>query len=361
MVCPLDWGLGHATRCVPVIRNLLDAGARVVVGADKGPLAFLQMEFPDLLFVRFPGYRFRYPGKGSMAVRMLLSGPAIFEGIRQEHKLLGKIIHEKKVDAVISDNRFGLWSGEIPSIFMTHQIFIRATGIWKPLEGLLYSLNRRYISRYKECWIPDWEDSPNLSGDLSHKSKLPGSFHFIGPLSRFEKSRYNDTENGFDTDIFVMLSGPEPQRSILEEIVFGQLEHIEKKVVVIRGIAGEERTFTIGKHASVYNHLDTATLSKYLERARLIVCRPGYSTLMDLAALGKRAVVVPTPGQTEQEYLAVHLSQKGGFVTYRQENLNLESLQTDEITELPHGVRSNDFGLLRERIGHLIKICRPQT
>lgn len=359
LVCPLDWGLGHATRCVPVIRCLQDAGAQVIVGADKGPLAFLQNEFPGIGHVRMPGYRFQYPGKGSMAARMLLSSPSILSGIRKENALLENVIDENGIDGVISDNRYGLWSDKVPSVIMTHQLFIRVNGILRPLQGLLLLMNRHYISRYMECWIPDWREEPNLSGELSHKRELSGNFYFIGPLSRFEGGNTSYNGEGQFPELFVMLSGPEPQRSILEDKIIRQLRDKKRKAVVIRGITHEPGYYKIGDTVTVYNHLDSGAIRKYLESASVIVCRPGYSTIMDLAAVGRTATVIPTPGQTEQEYLAAYLSEKNGFICRDQDDPDL--LSQEEQTEKnlrTFSVKSNDYSVLRERIANLLVVCR---
>src|SRR5687767_12164171 len=179
LVAPLDWGLGHAARCIPIIRHLLEKGCEVVIGADGRPLELLEGEFPQLEVALMPGYRITYPKSGSMVLRIAAQVPKILHGIRREHLLLGKIIQEKKIDAVISDNRYGLWNKKIPCVFITHQLMIKS-----PFgEKLIHRLNKNYIRRFTECWVPDEEGE--WSGDLGSKFALPPNGKYIGILSRF--------------------------------------------------------------------------------------------------------------------------------------------------------------------------------
>jgi len=179
LVAPLDWGLGHATRCIPIIRYLVEKNCEVIIAADKRPMELLKKEFPSLEFVVMPGYNISYPKNGSMVLKMAVQVPKILKGTKQEHTQLEKIIAEEKIDAVISDNRFGLWAKKIPCVFITHQLMVKS-----PLgEKWIHKLNKDYISKYSECWIPDVKNG--LSGDLGNKFKLPEHAKFIGLLSRF--------------------------------------------------------------------------------------------------------------------------------------------------------------------------------
>jgi uncharacterized protein (TIGR00661 family) len=353
LICPLDWGLGHATRCVPIINNLISSGAHVIIAADKRPLAFLKKEFPDLSVVNFPGYDITYQNKGSLALRMLLILPKILLGIYYEHKLLNKIIEEYSIDIVISDNRFGLWSKKVKTIFITHQILIKNPFNSVRIEKFFYTINKFFIKNFNECWIPDFEGDDNLSGDLSHKYKLPVKTFFIGPLSRF-----NGTIGATaieETDLLVILSGPEPQRSIFEELVLKELSSNELKAIVVRGIP--EDNSDKGKHIgnlSIYPHLPTEILQQLILNSRLILCRSGYSTVMDLAVLGKKAILIPTPGQTEQEYLATYFVSKKYFYSIPQKAFNLDAALLKSVDF--NGVKFyNDYLTLKERIFYLLK------
>jgi UDP:flavonoid glycosyltransferase YjiC (YdhE family) len=320
LISPLDWGLGHASRCIPIIRYLLQKGCEVIIGADGRPLELLKREFPGLEHVVMPGYNISYPGKGSMILKMAASVPKIRSGIKKEHALLEKLISEKKIGAVISDNRFGLWSSQVPCVFITHQLMIKS-----PFgEKLLHQLNKSYISKFKHCWIPDTEGEDNLSGDLAHRFPLPANARFIGLLSRFERPGTAQPAGSHHQDILALLSGPEPQRSILEKKIIAQLNPRHLQALIVQGITEKKDEVADGK-TRIVSHLLSADLEAALSSSACLICRPGYSTIMDLAVLQKKNIVfIPTPGQTEQEYLAERLLKNGTAYAVPQDRFDLE-------------------------------------
>jgi len=325
LVCPLDWGLGHATRCIPIIRELNRQGAEVVIGASARPLAMLKQEFPTHEFVDFPGYGVLYPSTGNMAVKMLLSIPKVLVGIGREHRKLHEIIAAKKIDGVISDNRYGLWSKTTPCVFITHQIIIKS-----PLfQDRLYRLNLKYINKYTACWIPDSAGAFNLSGDLSHLSRkyeLPENARFIGILSRFSeiKSPSQNSQSSYLYDLLVLLSGPEPQRTIFEKEVLTQLQGTDLRTLVVRGMPESDGKEQPSENVTLIPHLATVEMHKAFMSSAVVLSRPGYSTLMDLAFLNKKAIFVPTPGQTEQEYFAKSYRKRGMFFSASQGKFELK-------------------------------------
>ena len=329
LVCPLDWGIGHSTRCVPVINELIRQNVNVIIAADNRPLAFLKNEFPALQFEIFPGYKFSYPEKGSMAFKMALQIPGIIKGIKQEHENLIDILHRLKIDAVISDNRFGLWTENVPCVFITHQINIKTPASIKFLEPFLYRINKKYISKFNECWIPDFAGDSNLSGELSHKKPLPANYYFIGPLSRFVETaieKHEDIhENKFRNELLVLLSGPEPQRTLLEKMILKQLKDTKISTIVVCGKPEELSEENLNDNIRIFSHLNSNTLKQLLLSSKVVISRPGYSTIMDLAALGKRAIFIPTPGQTEQEYLADYFYKKKIYIKMSQNKLDLSA------------------------------------
>ncbi len=356
LICPLDWGIGHATRCVPIIKLLLKRGMKISVAASGRPLEFLKTSFPDLTFIDFPGYNIIYPDTGGMTIKMITSSPGILNGIRREHHLLKKIIREHAVDAVISDNRFGCWSKDVNSIYITHQVMIKTPPGLHFLEPCLQRFHRWFMYHYNECWIPDLEGEENLSGELSHLYSPHEHSFYIGPLSRFSNSsKKHPKQAKEEIDLLVMLSGPEPQRTIFEKMITGQLKVLTgKKVLILQGLPGE--TWDEGGTSQVvmHSHLPDDQIAHLISKARIILCRPGYSTIMDLAALKKNAIVVPTPGQTEQEYLAEYLSSKGYVTSISQENLNISNI-LDEKTDHWHGFPDlYDQDLLEKRIDALV-------
>ena len=354
LLCPLNWGIGHATRCVPIINKLIENNFNVIIGADKRPLEFLKKEFPELQYIVFPGYNLNYPEKGSMAFKMFLSAPIILFSFIREHKILKKIIKKNKIDAVISDNRYGLWNKQIPCIIMTHQILVKTPDNIKLFKKILFKINKFYINNYDELWIPDFEGEINLSGDLSHKYKISKATYFIEPLSRFNeyKSKVDISEKPC-YDVLVMLSGPEPQRTILEENILKQLKETKLKGVVVRGITEKSEHYNFTENIKVFSHLESDELINYILRSKIIICRPGYSSIMDLTALGKKAIFIPTPGQTEQEYLAQRFLNKKIFYSVKQKYFNL--LNAIEKSEEYSGfLLKFDSTQLDKRIAHLI-------
>ncbi|HEY4799415.1 MAG TPA: glycosyltransferase family protein, partial [Bacteroidia bacterium] len=229
LIAPLDWGLGHATRCIPIISYLTEKKCEVIIAADGRALQLLRNEpaCRAASFVELPGYNISYPKNGSMAVKMAAQIPKILSGIKKEHKQLKKIIREKKIDAVISDNRFGLWSKDVPCVFITHQLMVKS-----PFgENLIHKLNKNYISKYSDCWIPDVAGENNLSGDLSHKFPLSSNAKFIGALSRMSRDA-SSPEMG-DHDLLAILSGPEPQRTLFEKKILEQARGCDFKILVV--------------------------------------------------------------------------------------------------------------------------------
>ncbi len=326
LICPLDWGLGHATRCIPIIRLLLKKNAEVIIAADNRPLALLKLEFPELQFIQLKGYNINYPASGSMILKMLLSLPKIIKGIKAEHRQLDKIIKEHNIDIVISDNRYGCWNKKVKTVFITHQLMIKAPFA----EGFLHKKVLKFIDKYDACWIPDNEGSQNLSGDLANKNPIPKNAFFIGPLSRFDSNEKQiEQRNKIDVgkinyDIMAIVSGPEPQRGILKNILMLQLKESNYKSLIVCGETESEWEMQLNENVHVKSHLGAAEMHKAISSSSLIIARSGYSTIMDLAMLGKKVIFIPTPGQTEQAYLAQIVMERTIAFYQTQENFNLE-------------------------------------
>lgn len=359
LVCPLDWGIGHASRMVPVIRELLDQGAEVHIGAYGRSLAFLQIEFPALPHHEFKGYPVVYPGnKRGMVWKIMRQFPDLLRWTRKEHSQLERLVVKHRFNGVISDNRFGLWSVQVPCVFVTHQVYIQTPQLLKFLAPVINRLNRNYIGKYRECWIPDNEGKLNLSGILSHRKDLPSHCHFIGPLSRFFAMNLTQDGGGNDPvqyDVLVMLSGPEPQRSILEKKILSAISPLNIKVAMVLGKpdAGEISQHT--RNCDTYTHLESQALLGLIRRSRIIVSRSGYSTIMDLVATGSRAVLIPTPGQTEQEYLARYLMERNYYFSVSQDKFDLEEA-LEKIENYPGVTLDFDRNILKSRITNFLQM-----
>ena len=322
IIAPLDWGLGHATRCIPIIKSYLEQGAEVLIAADGRAAQLLKEEFPSLKLIHLPGYRIRYSKIFPMALMIAFQVPKILLAIRREHNELKKIIKDYQPDKVISDNRYGFWNKKVKSVFITHQLMVKCPPPLKFLEPLLHRLILSYIKKYDECWIPDVASDKNLSGDLLHKYPLPENAKFIGWLSRFDSEKHFSAQKKYD--LLVLLSGTEPQRTVLEKILEDQIQKSNYGVLMVRGVTEEEKQFNPQNNLTVVSYLNSEELFSAICESEIIICRPGYSTLMDLAATGKKAILIPTPGQTEQEYLAEQLSEKNIFYSTTQKKISLE-------------------------------------
>lgn len=326
LVTPLNWGLGHATRCIPVINEFIKQGAEVLIAADGRPLDLLKKEFPSLRFIELPGYNVEYSSSGSMVFKMLLLAPKIIASIKNEHELLEEIVTKQEIDLVFSDNRYGCWSNKARSVFMTHQIYIQCPVHLKWFEPALFKINKSYISKFSECWVPDFEGYENLSGNLSHKVKLIG-IKFIGPLSRFAEKKIAKNHSP-KYDVIIICSGPEPQRTIFEKLLTEEILKTNFNAVVVRGVTEGGKTSEQKNNLLIISYTDAAELQSLIESSEIVISRPGYSTIMDLAKFGKKAIFIPTPGQTEQEYLSKYFMNKNIFFSTAQNDFNLkEALQ----------------------------------
>lgn len=321
LIAPLDWGLGHTTRCIPIIKFLIECKCTVIIASEGHCYNLLQTEFPTLQFLNLRGYRVRYTGnKRFLPIKMLCQLPKVLSIIVKEHKWLRKTITEHNIDAVISDNRFGLWSEQVPSVFITHQLQIKGPNKW--VEWILRRVNYQHINKYQVCWVPDYKHLPNLAGKLSHPRKLPLiPVEYLGPVSRFTVEK----NPAFVYDVMFLISGPEPQRTILEQLVTRQLTHYTDRALIVRGLPGERDVSKGFNQVTIVNHLPAAEMATAIQASKFVVSRAGYTSIMDMTKLGKKCILIPTPGQTEQEYLAHHLQSQRICLAADQQHFNLDN------------------------------------
>jgi uncharacterized protein (TIGR00661 family) len=302
LIAPLDWGLGHATRCIPIIEALLSQELTVIIAAEGSVAALLREAFPSLKIIPLKGYRVQYASKSyTLLFKLLAQLPKIYSTIQYENEWIKKIVRTEKIDLIIADNRFGCYHSTVPSVFITHQLTIKTPLLW--VEKLLQKLNYRYINRFSACWIPDMAAFPGLAAKLSHPTHMPSiPVHYINLLSRFVPQPIQS--------IFafgIILSGPEPQRSILENKLVLDLQKIKEPVFLVRGKPASKEIIHLPSSVTVFNHLDTIELQALIAKTDYIICRGGYTSLMELFSLRKKLIIVPTPAQTEQEYLSQQL------------------------------------------------------
>jgi len=319
LVAPLDWGLGHATRCIPVVHQLIDGGLEVVVAAGPSASALLKEEFPGLEFLPLKDHNVRYSRNPRLLLlTLLLQASRLLFHIYKEHRWLKRAVEQHRLDAVVSDNRPGLYHPSIPCIYMTHQLFIKTGNGFT--ERLAQKIHYWFINRYRECWVPDFQGADNLAGDLSHPRKMPAvPVNYIGPLSRF-----NNTNAEIKYRVAFILSGPEPQRTVFENLVLDELRHYKERVLVVRGLPGKSFPAPVADaNIEIQDHLSATALNEAIGRSGIIIARSGYTTIMDLVKLKRNAVLVPTPGQTEQEYLGTYLMEKKMFLSVKQTGFSL--------------------------------------
>lgn len=298
IIAPLNWGLGHATRCVPIIKALLENSFTPIIASDGNALEFLKKEFPNLKYIKLPTYNISY--LRNIKLGLFLQFPKILKAVKKEKKVINNFIKQNKdVVGIISDNRFGVRSTLVASVYITHQINV--------LSGkttfLTSFFHQKIIKKFDECWIPD-NDNSQFSGKLSSTNQKINS-KFIGVLSRFKKE---DLEQKID--VLVILSGPEPNRTFLQEKLFSEFKNNDRKVVFVLGKVERQQRKWASEKITFYNYLLTNQLQKLINSSKIVVCRSGYSSIMDLAVLQKKVFFIPTKHQSEQEYLARYLSEK---------------------------------------------------
>jgi UDP:flavonoid glycosyltransferase YjiC (YdhE family) len=361
LIAPLDWGLGHATRCIPIINELIRQGARVTIAASGGQKTLLYEQFPLLEFIEIPGYELSFKRGLLLKWALILRIKVILKQIKKENKWLEETVKSHEINGVISDNRYGLFHKKLYSVFITHQLNIQsgwgyhvnigslplAVGSW--IDKKIMKWNYRFIMKFSACWIPDLAENNSLSGMLSHPAILPPiPVKYIGILSRFKKEEKKIISNY----LLILISGPEPQRTDFENILLGQLAISNMQSVVVRGLPGTANSNSFVREGlKIYNHLPADKLNELMNRSEFIIARSGYSTIMDLVTLKRNAILVPTPGQTEQEYLASYMQEKKWMFSVQQKNFNLENvLSTYQKMrlELPGIPESNLYQLVKD-------------
>lgn len=318
LVAPLNWGLGHATRCIPIIEALENNGYTPIIASDGVALQMLQKEFPHLQSLELPSYHIEYAKNGAFFKwKMIKNSPKMIDAILQEKKTIRQWIDEYDISGIISDNRLGVYSKKIPSVFITHQLNV-LTGNTTWISS---KVHQRIIKKFSQCWIPDVETKPNLSGKLGHLENPESNIKYIGPLSRLHKRPVDKKY-----DLMVILSGPEPQRGMLEEQLTNEMGLFKGKVIFIKGKIEPEQKVEQIDNVTYYNFMNTEQLENTFNESEIVLCRSGYTTIMDLAQLGKKAFFIPTPGQYEQEYLAKKLKKEGLVPFAKQEDFRIENL-----------------------------------
>ncbi|MCR9100946.1 MAG: glycosyltransferase [bacterium] len=339
LIACLDWGLGHAARGLPVADALQELGATPILASAGNAGAFLRAERPELQYLALPAYNIHYRSK-SMVASMALQGPKLAYTAWREHQLLQHYIKTHHIDGVISDNRFGCFSRKVPGVFLTHQLHpIVPIPLLQPVAN---GLNRAFLYRFQECWVPDLPGANGLSGALSHPPLAGIPTHYIGWLSRFNGLPATAAPEA-PIDTLAVLSGPEPQRTHLEQALLAQYRQLPGRHTLVRGIPEEAPPRQEGGVA-IINYLKGQALWEAIQNTVVVIGRPGYSSLMDWGMAQKKVLCIPTPGQTEQEYLAQRLYKKGRVAVQQQSTLQL--IRGIEDAKAASGMQAADSGKL---------------
>lgn len=346
LIAPLDWGLGHATRCIPIINLLTAAGCAVSLAASGQHALILRQEFPKLEILPLKGYNLSYGTSARRtAWKIFFQLPKILIAVKRENRWLATQIARRPIDMVISDCRFGLYHKSVHCVIMTHQLTIKSPfGKW--MERLLRKWNYSFINKFNQCWVPDFDSPANLAGELSHPPQLPRTpVQYIGGLSRCSKTPANAQQ----FDVLIILSGPEPQRTILEKIMVEELSAYTGKAALVRGRPGATHSLSI-PGVTVFNHLPAQALSALMMSSSFVISRSGYTTVMDLVKLQRKSILIPTPGQPEQEYLGRYLMQQQICVAMEQQAFSLTTA-LDKASHFAYaGLSAFDMELYKSRI-----------
>lgn len=328
LIAPLNWGLGHATRCIPIIEMLQEMNVQVYVASSGRALDLLKKETKNVFFLSLKDPSIKYWNKLPAWLSIFLQFFKLYRFVNKEQAQLNGLIEKHNFSLIISDNRYGFFSEKTPSVIITHQLNIQAGALTKYLR----KITAKQLNKFDEIWIPDIDKKPNLTGNLSMNDQIKSQKKYVGWLSRFDQSNQNVTQH---FSWLAILSGPEPERTNFEKDLIHQLKSSKEKGVILRGIPeGDAKRELIGGIAC-YNHLQTQELKQLILSSDIIICKSGYSTVMDLAKLGKKFVCLPTKGQTEQVYLQSFLTQHYGTNEYFK--VGKRKIQIIDLSKVTHG------------------------
>lgn len=332
-ISPLDWGLGHTTRCIPIIRALQKMGHHVYIASEKQQQVILKEAIASAHFLTLRGYRIRYSQKGALFFLVLfLQLPQIIFSLLYEYFWLQRQTKKYSFDLIISDNRLGFYHKKVSSVFITHQLLIQTPFNWS--TRLVQVLQYWLLRHFKACWIPDIEGSESLAGNLSNpKIKPTIPLWYMGCLSRLSQELNKEKETGLFEQVVAkktaltflgIISGPEPQRTLLEHILWEDGKKLGLPFVLVAGLPLQKDYQKNCANGKLYHHLPANELVQEIKNATYIICRGGYTSLMELISFNKKLILLPTPGQTEQVFLGARWMEKNWAICLDQSDFNLE-------------------------------------
>ncbi len=349
----LDWGLGHASRSVPVIRELIAQDCELLIASSGLAMSYLRKEFEGVEFIDLPELEITYskserPSNWNFILKGVLNYTKLKKHFLTCEKFLSSAIGEKQINLLISDGHFGVYSSDVKSVLISHQLNLKAALFGKQIN----QVNREYLRRYDQIWVPDFDNELSLAGELSKNENFE-NVHYLGALSSYQLSPKKESPK---KRLLFLLSGPEPQRQMLQDKICEQLIQMQDELSKYHVDLVSGNSAASKPEISWLNHhpmLNSPELNELLCQADLIICRSGYSSIMDLVKLGKQAVLIPTPGQGEQEYLADFHEKKGRFRVSTQRNLHLRQI-LDENDDLTQETKAIDSSILHGKITSII-------
>ncbi len=322
LVSPLSWGLGHATRDIPIINDLIARGHTVGVAATGIALELLSREFPDLDFYDVEDYPSPYTSDGFSVPRVVALLPLMMDHIGREHRIITRIVKRGGYHLVISDNRFGAFSKDVPCLFISHQIRFSAPGNIESVERMMEVFNGRYHRHFERVIVPDNPPGPrSLAGKLglARRPLTKRRAYYMGILTDVRKQNVPR-----DIDYLVSISGPKVTKDALRQAVMEQIGGLSGKKIILLADPGADFEEKLDNDTLIKSHAARTEMADLMNRAKFVITRSGYTTVMELAELGKKEILfVPTPGQTEQEYLSAYYEDMGWIHSASQHNLDL--------------------------------------
>ncbi len=340
----LDWGLGHASRSRVLLQILQEQNYVLTIASSGQALDYLQSHFPEADFLALSNYSISYAAKArNWKWNLLSQSQDLYKQHQADQQILKSYLQKNKVDILISDNRPSIYSPELPSIYITHQLQLpKGTG-----SRLGTFIHQRYYTKFDQIWVPDTQQQTKITGELTEVKKWRDKIHFIGMLSTYEK-----TQETKKIDFTAILSGPEPQRTLLEQKLTQLFSKIDGKHTIVRG-TNQGSSAQASKNTSIINLASANDIQQILNSSKLVICRSGYSSIMDLISVQQKALLIPTPGQPEQEYLAKYFSSMGYFNTCSQSEISLsliyEAFKSEQVIPQAENVDSNQIKTLLAR------------
>ena len=325
-ISPLDWGLGHATRCISLIKAFESLDYQIYIATEGYQETILKEAIPTATFLNLKGYRIKYAKKGFLLpLVLLIQLPKIIIKVIGEYYWLQQAQKSYQFDLIISDNRFGFFHPSVSSVFITHQLNLQTPYTWS--TNLFQKIQYAWLKNFSACWIPDIDGENNLSGVLANPTKKPTTrLWYMGCLSRLIQEKNVEAISNSNKNIFLgIISGPEPQRTLLEELLWESGNALNLKFTLVAGTPLNSKACKKTNFSIMYPHLSGEDLVKQIQDAAYIICRGGYTTLMELIPFRKKLILIPTPGQTEQIYIATLWQKNGWAICYDQNTFNLKN------------------------------------